>query len=119
MTPTIVPLPTADDFAALPLADRTRVFADWLRAQPREITYHWYSVTECALGRFSQAIFRDDRAEGGASLIAKANDEAITLVFSQRTEMSRGMTNALRLNTTFGAASDAFDAAMKLEELIP
>lgn len=141
MTPTIVPLLTATDFAALPLADRTRVFADWLRAQPREATYNYNDHYGCALSQFAQALYRSSAALGFSNTISTPRFESAITVFKSQDELgfwtSTPISRALAYGSmdapskdgdecfsvaesiSFGAASDAFDAAMKLEGSIP
>ncbi len=103
-------LPSAARFAALPLSDRTALFARWLKAQPRRKRYDWYETTECPLGRFAQALSRDKRkrASGGATNVTLQPGNIAIDTMPDRAECI----NALSDNTTFGAASDAFQEAL-------
>ncbi len=103
-------LPSAARFAALPLSDRTKLFARWLKAQPRRKRYDWCDTTDCPLGRFAQALSRDKRkrASGGATNVTLLPDFVAVDTMPDK----RKCINALSDNTTFGAASDAFQAAL-------
>ncbi len=111
-------LPTADAFAALPLFKRTAIFARWLKAQPPKRTYVYFEGSKCPLGRFAQAVYRSKDGTG---------DNAAIKLEGHRIEVMEGFTplsETLFYPTpekgrsgfavrTFGAASRAFQAALK------
>ncbi len=114
--PKSIRLPSAARFAALPLSDRTAVFARWLKAQPRRKRYDYFDHSNCVLGTFGKAIFRSDSAVGGAEAILPAfngNDMSYLGPGAiQVVEAHSRQSAVLHHSETFGAASDAFQEAL-------
>lgn len=108
--PAAVRLPSFATFAAWPLTKRTTLFARWLKAQPRRRTYDWLDTYDCPLGQFATAL-HGVSAEGAVNDIVSEPSYGGSLlwVFSD----AKALADALSNNTTFGAASDAFSAALK------
>lgn len=60
-------LPTLITFEAMPLIERTRLFRDWVKAQPPEMPVEFASTSRCALARFGQALTGSPTARGAGS----------------------------------------------------
>lgn len=106
-------LPSFATFAAWPLAKRTALFARWLKAQPRRRRYDWDDTIDCPLGQFATALHRAP-AQGAVNdimdlPIERYGHSDLMEVFP----MDDGLPHTLQHNVTFGAASDAFHAALK------
>lgn len=112
-------LPTAKAFAALPLMGRTLVFARWLKAQPPRKTYVYFDRNHCPLGTFARAIFRSKVGHGCNDSIRSGSASSIQVIpgFSPLSEalfyrLADGTARGSSTRT-FGAASRAFQAALR------
>ncbi len=123
----VLRLPTAAAFAALPLAKRTDLFARWLARQPKTKTYVYFDQSGCPLALFGQAIHRSKDARGGNDGFRASNRDFKALqVMTGFTPLSETLFypvdganapcsgNAVR---TFGGLSRAFNAALKAARL--
>lgn len=106
--PSIV-LPTAAAFAALPTIERTTVFAQWLKTQPREQPYCFMNTRECPLARFGQALFSSEWATAGGWYIT---ERTATGTWIRRINVVGDMSGFLAYAATYGEAADAFEAAL-------
>lgn len=110
-------LPTVAAFAKLPLSKRTNLFARWLARQPKTKTYDYHDVETCVVTQFGNALYRTRGGEaGGWSYWPPGEwDEGVVMFDGDNwgTPRQNALAAALRDHTTFGAASRAFQAALK------
>lgn len=114
-----VTLPTATAFAKLPLAKRTAIFAHWLARQPKRKTYDYHDAANCALGTFARALYRSPLARGSAWTIGPRKGryqsyETDSVQVMDADAPASAICNAGSEDQTFGAASRAFNAVLKL-----
>lgn len=108
-------LPTATAFAALPLAEHTALFARWLARQSG--SYDWGDTRDCPLGRFGTELYRAPATGCVNRVWSPASEEGDVTwieVFGDTNE-DDPFINALSENRTFGAASRAFNAALRAQ----
>ncbi len=108
-------LPSAARFAALPLSEKTALFARWLKAQPRDEVYTYIDADRCVLGCFAKVLF-GPKAVGEP--FGMHNDIHLRgLSCHTRIEVFSSSLEDTLLGhpRTFGAASDRFHAALASE----
>lgn len=112
---TVRRLPSLEAFEAMTLPQRTKVFAAWLKRQPRGRVYEYFDTERCALAQFCSALAGPKAAgAGGHEIFVKREDDE-TNPFIAVVPPAGPQSAPLFGCTTFGALSDALHAALAEE----